>query len=606
MKLEKENWESRQHESYIMDLGLFQALERERVLEVLQKDKALRTIEAGRIRRLRTELQEICHQGAKTFTHQYGQRSCARCQRLLGKFWDCGFVCCGCSHRICNRCRVVRSAREWKCTMCHAYREFKIKSGEWFLEQQEKKFPYAKENRHETTGDKILQSYQRLSFIAVVPPTPPPFYEAASFNRSQDLKKSKPFTKSMENLMVSVSAHIKKLSKSQNDLSVEAGHLTVDHGLAQGFGRCKSQSEGAIDRAYNLCKAPSLPNLSQNTRDTEQYGSANTVCLTDDNVSYTSAYSDEQRDSNSSTVMDDETFENTRVTGEIEIDIAYNNRTSCLEITIKACKNLIFGDMTKKKKCHPYVKVRLLPKKHQNNKMKTTVKRGNNPIYNETFTCVVVREQLVSSVVQASVWHTRGLKRKVFLGETLIHLADWCLERSGTQRSVWCKLGPKEHPHGGNAELYITELMLKAQLKFLPQKSPQTHPHTDDILLGTHGQLIVVITGLPKLHSMSKTAYIEGILCLPGDRELVQRTQELKKAASTLQMNFSRFTHQELQQATLMLSLWEKTSLSLTNCLVRSARLGGGSSWHRLQQMPGVWHDFVLPLHSSVNINMCS
>ncbi|XP_051510741.1 synaptotagmin-like protein 3 isoform X2 [Myxocyprinus asiaticus] len=604
MKLEQENWESRQHESCITDLGLFQALERERVLEVLQRDKALRTIEAVRIRRLRTELQEICHQGAKTFTRPYGQRSCARCQRLLGKFWDCGSVCCGCSQRICNRCRVVRSAQDWKCTVCHAYREFKIKSGGWFLEQQAKKFPDSKENKHETTGDKILQSYQQLSFIAVVPPTPPPFFEAALFNKSQELKKSKPFTKSMENLMVSVSAHIKKLSKSQNDLSVEAGRLTVDNGLEPSLGR-NSQSEGAIDRACNLCKAPSLPNLSQNTRDTEQNGSASTVCLTDDDVSHISAYSDEQRDSNSSTGMDGGTFENTHVTGEIEIAIAYNNGTSCLEITVKACKNLMFADMTKKK-CNPYVKVCLLQKKHQNNKMKTTVKRGNNPIYNETFMCVVIREQLVSSVVKASVWHSRGLKRKVFLGETLIQLADWYLEHFDTQRSVWYKLGPKEHPQGDDVELYTAELMLKAQLKFLPQKSAQMHPHRDDIVFGTPGQLIVVITGLPKLHCTSKTAYIEGILCLPGDRELVQRTPVLKKTAGTLQMNFSRFTHQELQQATLLLSLWEKTSFSLTDRLLRSARLGEESSWQRLQQMPEVWHDFVLPLHANFNINMRS
>lgn len=33
-----------------MDLSLLQALERERVLEVLQKDKQLRTIEENRIR----------------------------------------------------------------------------------------------------------------------------------------------------------------------------------------------------------------------------------------------------------------------------------------------------------------------------------------------------------------------------------------------------------------------------------------------------------------------------------------------------------------------------------------------------------------------------
>ncbi|XP_051954661.1 synaptotagmin-like protein 3 [Xyrauchen texanus] len=610
MKLEQENWQSRQHESCITDLGLFQALERERVLEVLQRDKALRTVEAGRIRRLRTELQDICRQGAKTFTRPSGQRSCARCQRPLGKFWDCGSVCCGCSHRICNRCQVVRSAKDWKCTVCHAYREFKIKSGGWFLEQQEKKFPDSKENKHETTGDKILQSYQRLSFIAVVPPTPPPYYEAASFNRSQELKKSKPFTKSMENLMVSVSAHIKKFSKSQNDLSVEAGHLTVDNGLELSSGR-KSQSEGAIDKACNLCKAPSLPNLTQNTRDTEPNSSASTVCLTNFDVSHLSAYSDEQMDSNSSTGMDGGTFENTHVTGEIEIAIAYNNGTSCLEITIKACKNLMFGDMTKKKKCNPYVKVCLLQKKHQNNKMKTSVKRGNNPIYNETFTCVVIREQLVSSVVKASVWHNRGLKRKVFLGETTLQLADWYLGHFDTQCSVWYKLGPKqEHPQGDAVEQYTAELTLKAQLKFLPQEAPQeapqTRPHTDDILFGTPGQLIVVITGLPKLHCTPKTAYIEGILCLPGDRELVQRTPALKKTAGTLQMIFSRFTHQELQQATLLLSLWEKTTFSRTDHLLRSARLGEESSWQRLLQMPEVWHDFVLPLHANVNMNMRS
>ncbi|XP_051731046.1 synaptotagmin-like protein 3 isoform X3 [Ctenopharyngodon idella] len=534
MKLKEENWDIRYNHLCPMDLGLFQALERERVLEVLQRDKALRTIEADRIRRLKVELQGIYRQGAKTITRPYGQRSCARCQRHLGKFWDCGSVCCGCSHRICNRCRVVLSAREWKCTMCHAFREFKIKSGEWFLEQQAKKFP-----------------------------------------------------------------DVKELSKSQNDLSVEAGQLTVDYGRMNS--RRKSLSMGALDKASNLSKAPSLPNLSQDTKAAEQYTSASTICLTDDDVSYTSAYSDEQRDSNSSTGMDCGFFENTCVTGEIEVAFGYNNRTSCLEITIKACKNLMIGDT--KKKCHPYVKLRLLPKKYHNYKMKTAIKRGNNPVYNETFTCVVDREQLVSCVVQASVWHSRGLKRKLFLGETLIRLADLCLESTDTQRSVWNTLGPKQgHALGGDVELYTSELLLKAQLQFLPQ----TSPHTDDILIGSAGQLKLVITDVWKLLSVSKTAYIEGILCLSGDKELVQRTP-LKKTADSVQIKFRRVTRQELQQATLQLNLWEKNTFSLSDRLLRSGRLGGAeSSWQRLQQMPGEWHDFVLPLHADVSTNMRS
>ncbi|XP_057209793.1 synaptotagmin-like protein 3 isoform X2 [Triplophysa rosa] len=598
------------------NLELFQALERERVLEVLRRDKALRSIEAERIRRLRTELQNICGQGTRSFARPYGQRSCARCQRVLGQFWDCGSVCCGCSHRICDKCRVVRSAQDWKCTVCHAYREFKIKSGEWFLEQQAKKFP--EENRQETTGDKLLQSYQQFSCIRVVPPTPPPFYEAPvrnSFHRLEGRTTSKPFTKSMENLMASVSTHIKKLSKSQNDLSMGAGHLTVVHALTQNPG-WKSQSEGAIDKACNLCKVPSLPNLSQKmSSGTDQSGSAS---LTDDNVSHTSEYSHEQLvftfthhhffhlitertsfrkqktssadDSNSSTSMDLGTFENTSsVSGEIQVAIGY--KTSCLEITVKACKNLMHGDM-KKRKCHPYVNICLLPKKNLTQKMKTTVKTGNNPVYNETFTCVVAREHLVTSVLHMSVWHTRGLKKKVFLGETLIRL-----ENTDHLNSVWYTLAPKhDHPLGGDVDLYTSQLILK--VKFLPQ----TDPHTDDSLMGTHGQLVVLICDVSKLQSMSKTSYIEGILCLSGDRVLVQRSPALKKTAGTLQMNFNRLMRQDLQQATLLFSLWEKGSLRHGKRLLRSAQLCAGSSWQRLQQMPGVWHDYILPLHADVNM----
>uniref|UniRef100_A0A671UUH4 RabBD domain-containing protein n=1 Tax=Sparus aurata TaxID=8175 RepID=A0A671UUH4_SPAAU len=128
-------------DSFNMDLSLLQALERERVLEVLRRDKQLRIIEEDRIRRMKCELQELRRRGAKSFTRQYGERTCARCQRPLGKFWNLGAVCRGCSHRICSRCRV--GAADWKCTVCHAYREVKIRSGEWFLEQRARKFPLA-------------------------------------------------------------------------------------------------------------------------------------------------------------------------------------------------------------------------------------------------------------------------------------------------------------------------------------------------------------------------------------------------------------------------------------------------------------------------------
>uniref|UniRef100_A0A4W5MUU7 RabBD domain-containing protein n=1 Tax=Hucho hucho TaxID=62062 RepID=A0A4W5MUU7_9TELE len=123
-----------------MDLSLLKALEREKVLEVLQRDKLLRSTEEDRIRRLKMELQDIRRKGAKSFARQYSERTCARCQRPLGKFWNSGAVCRGCSHRICNKCRVGVSVLDWKCTVCHAYREVKFRSGEWFVEERAKKF----------------------------------------------------------------------------------------------------------------------------------------------------------------------------------------------------------------------------------------------------------------------------------------------------------------------------------------------------------------------------------------------------------------------------------------------------------------------------------
>uniref|UniRef100_A0A668SYT7 RabBD domain-containing protein n=1 Tax=Oreochromis aureus TaxID=47969 RepID=A0A668SYT7_OREAU len=160
-----------------MDLSLLQVMERESILEVLRRDKQMRAIEEDRIRRMKYDLQELRRKGAKSYARQYGERTCARCQRPLGKFWNSGAVCRGCSHRICNKCRV--GAAIWKCTVCHAYRDVKIKSGEWFLEEKSKKFPvntglYAKPKLHAYTQ----------GVISIVPPTPPPHLDYHFLSRS--------------------------------------------------------------------------------------------------------------------------------------------------------------------------------------------------------------------------------------------------------------------------------------------------------------------------------------------------------------------------------------------------------------------------------------
>uniref|UniRef100_A0A3Q3VPV8 C2 domain-containing protein n=1 Tax=Mola mola TaxID=94237 RepID=A0A3Q3VPV8_MOLML len=69
-----------------------------------------------------------------------------------------------------------------------------------------------------------------------------------------------------------------------------------------------------------------------------------------------------------------------------------------------------------------YVKLYILPDK--NGKLKTTVKKNTtDPVYNE-----VLKVRMTPFRLQASVWHSRTLKRKTFLGEVLIPLDGWRFE----------------------------------------------------------------------------------------------------------------------------------------------------------------------------------
>lgn len=395
---------------------------------------------------MKYELQELRRRGAKSYNRQYGDRTCARCQRPLGKFWNSGAVCHGCSHRICSRCRVSVGAADWKCTVCHAYREVKIKSGEWFLETKAQKFAVTAD-KYETVGEKLLQTYNVLSHIAVVPPTPPPHMENHFLSRSGDFKNSKPFATSMENLMLSLTSHIKKISTSQNDVREDL--LRVDNSRRGSyFTSQKSLSDTDISKSGKLFKGPSLPNLFKKSKDSDHEGSSTGA---EEETSCGSEYSGGKRGSNSSISTDCSLFESVGVAGELELALAYNTNTSCLEITVGACRNLSYGDI-KKRKCHPYIKLYVLPEK--SGKMKTAVKKNTtDPVFNEVLKYHTERHLLFGKRLQATVWHSGILTRKAFLGEVLIPLDGWRFEDKASQRFNWYPLCPKaEGPDGGAVE----------------------------------------------------------------------------------------------------------------------------------------------------------
>ncbi|KAM9797986.1 synaptotagmin-like protein 3 [Neosynchiropus ocellatus] len=430
-----------------MDLGLLLALERERVLEVLRRDKLLRTIEEDRIRRMKRELQELRRRGAKSYRRQYGERTCARCQRALGRVWNTGAVCRGCSHRICSKCRVCRASVGWKCTVCHACREVKVRSGEWFLEERAKKFPVVTD-KYETVADNLLKKFNVMSHISVVPPTPPPQmdYPFLSKPGHQDLKQSKPFTKSMEDLMVSVTGHMRKLSTSQTDVRDDLLRVDCADRRWQFFSHShKSLSDTDINKPSLVFKVPSLPNLFKKDSVGSSIG-------TEEEASIGSDDSGGKRGSFSSIGTVCSFLEGVAVSGGLQLALSFKRITSCLEITVGSCRDLSFGD-PKKRKCHPYVRLYLLPEK--SHKRKTAVRKNTtDPVFDEVFQIHIERHLLIGKRLQATVWHDGSLFRKVFLGEVLLPLDSWMLDDDVSQNLTWYPLCPKDPdgPDGGAVE----------------------------------------------------------------------------------------------------------------------------------------------------------
>uniref|UniRef100_W5NHV9 Synaptotagmin like 3 n=1 Tax=Lepisosteus oculatus TaxID=7918 RepID=W5NHV9_LEPOC len=700
-----------------MDLSFLKELEREKVLEVLQRDKILRALEEERIRKLKSELQELRRKGAKSFSQHYSEKSCARCQRPLGKLWNCGAVCKGCSHRICSKCRIAITARVWKCTVCYAYREVKIRSGEWFLEERAKKFPieagrdamdisikYKIADKQETVGEKLLKSYQRLRrglFVISIKHCITIFYPY--FFRSQKLrqrledtgmgepdccccssllhihlleqtwsKNSKGFTRSVENLFLSLTTHMKmncitqnknrilwtqssdvnrtpelKMSScvhfvfqdnvnSSNFFFIKATlfpSVPVDCGLRTQFfflATVTLLQSHVLSVVKKLTKVPSLPILSKKTDNKEDLKSnvnegRPTSHLYSEEQSACCFLSKESICSISSTCTELGNFDKASVTGEIELSIAYNFKLSCLEISVRACKNLAYGD-TKRKRCNPYVKIYLLPDKSPHSKLKTAVKKNTvDPVFNETFRYNIERSQLETRTLQASLWHSGTLKRKVFLGEVLISLDCWKFEESDYLVKVVISDQPDRYEECV-PEQYNGELMIKVKFSSLPQgsgihfgKEGKTILVTENQIQMTDlGQLSVLIIGAKNLPSLrpdgTVNSFVKGCLILPGGREIKQKTPLSKRKACPQwnhPMVFSGIYQAEVMDSSLELSVWDSAPFGRPDRFLGGVRLekdtagmsfSSGLPWQQLLRRPNTWHDFTLIIQPNANM----
>ncbi|KAF4801263.1 synaptotagmin like 3 [Turdus rufiventris] len=322
-------------------------------------------------------------------------------------------------------------------------RDMKVKAGEWFFEERAKKYPG--EGRHETVGAKLLESYQNLSKISVVPPTPPPFTESAAGANVMGNMKSTP---SLQQLVTG----------SQND--------------------SETQSKSSCKEEDDMTTSPTSDTVFCDGR---KHGSLYSL---------------------SSTCTESGNFGKANITGEIEFALKYNFRVCILEVCIKGCKNLAYGE-EKKKKCNPYVKVYLLPDKSPQSKRKTAVKKSTvDPEFDETLKYKIEYSQLRSRQLQISVWHAGALKYRVFLGEVVIPLAAWNFEEDSMQFD-WYPLKPKLEKPEDDLIQYSGELLVSVRLSVPAQYlNLQFEGNKDQGVLNC--QLQVMIFGaknLPMLRS---------------------------------------------------------------------------------------------------------
>ncbi|XP_061234224.1 synaptotagmin-like protein 3 isoform X3 [Neopsephotus bourkii] len=497
-------------------------------------------------------------------------------------------------------------------------RDVKVKAGEWFFEERAKKYPG--EGRHETVGAKLLKSYQKLSKISVIPPTPPPFTESTAGSNVMELGQSKSFNKSVENLFLSLTTHIKKISKSQNDMA-DRCLLTTDHGQSLRRNQRRSQSDTAINITSRIKSTPSLQQLITGAQnDTEILTKRN--CKEEEGI-ITSPTSDAvfcdgkkhgSLYSLNSTCTESGNFGKANVMGEIEFAMRYIFKACILEICIKRCKNLAYGE----EKCNPYVKVYLLPDKSPRSKRKTTVKKRTvDPEFDETLKYKIEYSQLGSRQLQISVWHAGALKYRVFLGEVVIPLAAWDFQEDSMQLFSWYQLKPKlEKPEHGFTE-YSGELLVSARLSAPAQyKNFQFEGRKDQGVPSC--QLQVVITeakNLPVLRASGMlNPFVIGCLILPDQPEVKQKSPVRRKEACP-QWNhlfvFDGVTPAQLQQSCLHLTVWDQSTSSSSDQFLGGAIIGAmewfGSTalsqsvlqWQEVLCRPNTWMDFTLVLHSN-------
>ncbi|KAM6151692.1 synaptotagmin-like protein 4 isoform 2-T2 [Rhynchocyon petersi] len=621
--------------SEILDLSFLSDMERELILNVLQRDEELRKADERRIRRLKNELLEIKRKGAKRGSQHYSDRTCARCQERLGRLSPKTNTCRGCNHLVCRDCCVQESNGTWRCKVCSKEIELKKASGDWFYDQKVNRFDSrtgseiirtslrlkSAVNKRETVGQallpqsqigdiwpgrKIIQERQKEYSVPFEVPKLKSeknvldaesesldsyAADSDSTSRGDSLDKSGLFPEWKK--MSAPKSHVEKEIQSggQNEDSVEEGELLFKKNTRKIL-RPSEYTKSVIDlRPEDVGRtsgslgdrSKSVPGLSVNLEEEEEEEDIDhLVKLHRQKLARSSMRSGSSVSTIGSLMSiysEAGDFGNICVTGKIAFSLKYEEQTQTLVIHVKECYDLAYADEAKKRS-NPYVKTYLLPDKSRQGKRKTSIKRNTiSPLYDEILRYEIPESLLAHRTLQFSVWHHGRFGRNTFLGEAEIQMDSWKLDK---------KLDHCLPLHGKISAESLTALPphkgeLVVSLKYIPASKLPVGGDRKKSKSGEGGELQVWIKEAKNLTAVksggTSDSFVKGYLLPMRNKASKRKTPVMKKTLNphynhTFVYNGVRL--EDLQHMCLELTVWDREPLS-SNDFLGGVRLGVGT-----------------------------
>ncbi|NWS38870.1 SYTL4 protein, partial [Probosciger aterrimus] len=626
--------------SEAVDLSFLSDVEKDLILQVLQRDEELRKAEERRIRRLKNELLEIRRKGAKRGSQRYSERTCARCQQSLGRVSPKANTCRGCNHLVCRDCRTYGPNSAWRCKVCSKEAELKKTTGDWFYDQRVNRFANrlgsdmvrlslrhkAAATKRETVGQTLLQKAQLgepKSSSPVQKQSPPAPREGPSlFPDASDPRDGKSDTESMENMSMDGyrlspgglggrSNSLERAAPLRDGKQVPApagpaaSSLTLplcskhvalvdEHEMMfkknpRRVVRPADYTKSVIDlRPEDFVgeggslgdRSKSVPGLNMELEEEEE-DIDNLVEIHRQRVargSMRSGTSSSTLGSMVSIYSEAGDFGSVAVTGGISFSLSYEQKTQTLFIHVKECRQLAYGDEGKKRS-NPYVKTYLLPDKSRQGKRKTTIKRNTiNPLYNELLKYEIHRSLLPERTLQFSVWHHDRFGRNTFLGEVEVPLRAWDFQR---HLEEFLPLHGKIGVDDAGLHQYKGELVVS--MKYIPSPKHPVAGSSRKGKPGEGGELQVWIKEAKNLTAAksggTSDSFVKGYLLPHKTRASKRKTPVVKKTLNPHYNHtfvYNGINPEDLQHICLELTVWDREPLS-SNDFLGGVRLGVGN-----------------------------